>query len=280
MATPTLSKHTLPGALGDLLIDVRTGDRKNPRPAVVVIHGFKGFKDWGMFPVVAGRLAKAGLSVVSFNVSGSGVDDAGDFSLPDRFTHNTYSAELEDLTRVVAATRTGTTLGIAPPSSLGLLGHSRGGGMAILAAAQDPGLRTLVTWASIASIDRWSDEAKASWRRRGHVDITNARTGQVIPLSTAILDDIARHADGALDIVAAAKKIDSAWLIIHGETDESVSVEDARTLAAASGRSTTRLVVVPETGHTFGATHPLTGMPEALDRVMGETVAWFSRYLS
>ena len=74
MATPTLTKHSLEGALGDLLVDVRTGDRRNPRPAVVIVHGFKGFKDWGMFPVVADRLARAGLTAVSVNLSGSGVD--------------------------------------------------------------------------------------------------------------------------------------------------------------------------------------------------------------
>jgi dienelactone hydrolase len=246
---------------------------------VVVIHGFKGFKDWGMFPVVAERLARAGLSVVSFNVSGSGVDDAGDFSRPDHFTRNTYSAELDDITRIVAATRAGSSLQLAAPSSLGLLGHSRGGGMAVLAAARDSGLRALVTWAAIGSIDRWSDPAKASWRKRGHVDITNARTGQIIPLGTAILDDIARNANGALDITAAATNVAVPWLIIHGENDESVSPEDAKSLAAASGRSTTRLMVIPGTGHTFGATHPLIGVPDALDRVMGETVGWFSRYL-
>jgi hypothetical protein len=50
-------------------------------------------------------------------------------------------------------------------------------------------------------------------------------------------------------------------------------------LADASRRSSTRLLLVPS-GHTFGATHPLTGMPETLDRVMGETVGWFSRHLT
>ena len=152
--------------------------------------------------------------------------------------------------------------------------------MAVLAAARDSGLRALVTWAAIASIDRWSDEAKDSWRQQGHVDITNARTGQIIPLGTAILDDIAQNGNGTLDITAAATKIVIPWLIIHGETDESVSAEDARALATASDRSTTRLVVGPSTGHTFGATHPLTGMPDALDRVMSETVGWFSRFLT
>lgn len=278
MATPTLNKHTLEGVLGPLLVDVRTADRRNPRPAVIIIHGFKGFKDWGMFPVVADRLARAGLSAISFNMGGSGVDDAGDFSLPDSFARNTYSAELEDLTRIISAVRAGTPLGIAPAASIGLLGHSRGGGMAILAASRDPGLRALVTWAAIGSIDRWSDEAKAAWRRRGHVNIENSRTGQVIPLGTAILDDIAGHANGALDILAAAQRIEPPWLIVHGATDESVTVEDARALAAAA--RTGSLVVVPAAGHTFGATHPLAGIPGPLDRIMEETVGWFVRHLT
>ena len=50
MATPTLTRHVLPGTLGDILVDVRAGGRGSARPAVIVLHGFKGFKDWGMFP--------------------------------------------------------------------------------------------------------------------------------------------------------------------------------------------------------------------------------------
>ena len=114
MATPTLTKHSLPGALGPILIDVRAAGRSTPRPAVVVVHGFKGFKDWGMFPHLADRLALAGLTAVTFNLSGSGVDDAGQFSLPDRFGHNTFSAELHDLTRLLDALISGQ-LGTAIP---------------------------------------------------------------------------------------------------------------------------------------------------------------------
>ena len=60
MATPTLTRHRVPGVLGDILIDVRAGGRATPRPAVVVVHGFKGFKDWGLWPPFAERLARAG----------------------------------------------------------------------------------------------------------------------------------------------------------------------------------------------------------------------------
>ncbi len=166
MATPTLTKHVLPGSLGDILVDVRAGGRNSPRPAVVVVHGFKGFKDWGMFPPLAERLARAGFATVTFNLSGSGVDDAGEFVWPERFGHNTFSAELEDLGRVVDALVAGE-LGVAPPSTVGLVGHSRGGGIAVLHAARDARVRALVTWSAISSVERWSPHEVAEWRRAG-----------------------------------------------------------------------------------------------------------------
>lgn len=279
MATPSLTKHTLPGVLGDILIDLRSGDRKNPRPAIVVVHGFKGFKDWGMFPPAAERLARAGMSVVSLNVSGSGVDDAGEFTRPDQFGRNTYSAELEDLHRTITALKTGGSLGLAPPTSIGLLGHSRGGGIGILETARHHDTRALVTWAAIGSVDRWSNDAKAAWRRRGFVNIQNARTGQIMPLSTDVLDDIQDNAAGILDIGAAAGRIEVPWLIIHGEADETVDVADALSLHAASSKRST-LLTIAGAGHTFGATHPLKEVPLPLDQAIRETAAWFSRYLT
>ena len=50
-------------------------------------------------------------------------------------------------------------LGVAPPSSIGVVGHSRGGGIAVLQAASDPRVRALVTWAAISSVERWSPHA-------------------------------------------------------------------------------------------------------------------------
>ena len=84
MATPTLSSHRLAGSLGEILIDVRSGGRDSARPAIVVVHGWKGFKDWGMFPPLAERLARAGFATVTFNLSGSGVDDRGEAVWPER----------------------------------------------------------------------------------------------------------------------------------------------------------------------------------------------------
>jgi uncharacterized protein len=277
MATPTLTKHTLPGSLGEILIDVRAGGRTSPRPAVLVLHGFKGFKDWGMFPPLSHRLAQAGFVVVSPNLSGSGVNDAGDFSLPERFGHNTFTAELEDVRRITDTLMAGH-LGIPTPSALGLVGHSRGGGVAILHAVRDPRVRALVTWAAISSVQRWPAAQRASWRASGRTDVQNARTGQVLPLYTDVLDDIEQNAS-ALDIEAAAQRIAVPWLMIHGTTDESVAVDEAHRLEAASPRPDTRLLPIEGGGHTFGAVHPWHSSTPALDAVFDATLGWLTRHL-
>jgi uncharacterized protein len=277
MATPTLAKHSLRGTLGDILIDVRAGGRTSARPAVVVLHGFKGFKDWGMFPRLAERLAQAGFTVVSPNFSGSGVDDAGDFSLPERFGHNTFTAELQDVDLTVDALMQGR-LGVSPPSSLGLVGHSRGGGIAALHTAGDPRVGALVTWAAISSVERWPAEQRKAWRATGRTDIQNARTGQVLPLYTDVLDDIEQNA-AELDIESAARRIAVPWLILHGMADESVPFREAERLQAASTHSDARLVSIPGGGHTFGAVHPWQSTTPQLDAVFDATLSWLSTHL-
>jgi dienelactone hydrolase len=277
MATPTLTKHSLPGALGQILIDVRAGGRTSSRPAVLVVHGFKGFKDWGMFPHLAQRLALAGFTAVSPNLSGSGVDDAGEFSLPNRFGHNTFSAELQDVERVIDALMQGD-LGVPPPSALGLVGHSRGGGIAVLQTAQDPRIRALVTWSAISRVERWPQDERASWRAAGQTQIQNARTGQILALYTDVLDDIEQNAE-SLNIEDAAGRITVPWLIIHGTEDESVGFSEAEALKAASPRKKTRLLAVERAGHTFGATHPWRSATPQLDTVFDATVEWLSTHL-
>ena len=276
MATPTLTKHSIVGALGPIWIDVRSASRSQPRPAVAILHGFKGFKDWGMFPPIAERLARASFTAVSFNFSGSGVDDAGDFTLPERFAHNTFSAELSDTRLVLDALYRGE-LGVPPPTTTGLIGHSRGGGIAVLHSAQDVRVRALVTWAAISTVERWGAEEREAWRMTGRTSILNARTGQMLPLYTDVLDDIERNAS-ALHIQSAAAKLRIPWLIVHGQSDESVRLAEAQALIASSG-GTARLLQVEAGGHTFGAAHPWRGSTPELEAVFDATLNWLAANL-
>lgn len=269
MATPRLAKIQLPGADGlPLRLDVRSGAREGERrPAVVICHGFKGFKDWGFFPRLSERLALAGFTAISFNFSGSGVSDGEEFDEPDRWAHQRPTADLCDLGAVADyAARNGT-------GWLGIVGHSRGGGLAALHAARDVRVKSLVTWAAIETFLRWPAEAVARWRRDGQIDVANARTGQVLPILIDALDDFEMHRE-ELDVVAAAHRIRAPWLIVHGAGDPTVSVDVARQLAEASGSPKTEVFISEKGDHTFGARHPWKGSTPEFDEVLERTVKY------
>ena len=124
MATTVLTHHALAGALGPILVDVRASSRTAHQPAVLIMHGFKGFKDYAFSCRQSpSRLARAGSTAVSpRSVSGSGVDENGDFTLLERFARNTYTREMGDIKIVIQALMAGA-LGAAPPTSLGVIGH-------------------------------------------------------------------------------------------------------------------------------------------------------------
>jgi pimeloyl-ACP methyl ester carboxylesterase len=251
-------------------------------PTVVICHGFKGFMEWGFFPAVAELLAQRGFVTVRFNLAGSGMQPGDELvSDPRAFSANTYSAEVGDLLRVLEATGHEIADDRVDRGRLGLLGHSRGGGAAILAAASQPWrdrIRALVTWAAISHVDRYTPEEKRVWRATGELPVVNTRTGQQLALGRGLLEDVERHSAGSLDILAAAGRVAAPWLIVHGGDDESVPASEAAELAARAA-GTHELLVIPGAGHTFGAKHPFVGPTPHLIQALNATQTWFRRHL-
>lgn len=95
---------------------------------------------------------------------------------------------------------------------------------------------------------------------------------------TDVLDDLAKNGDTSLNILKMAGAVRVPWLIVHGDADESVGVEDARRLHRVSENVSTLQIVSAGT-HTFGARHPWGGSTRELDEAMDATVEWFSRHL-
>lgn len=278
MATPTLSHHILPGALGPILVDVRTATAAEPGPAVVIHHGFKGFKDYAFLPPFAERLARAGFTAVTLSVSGSGVDPEGNFTHLDRFAVNTYSRELDDLGAVVRALAAGE-LGTEAPSSIGLVGHSRGGGMALCLARETPAIGALVTWAAISTVRRHTDRELEAWRQAGSIEILNSRTRQYLPLAYEVVEDCLRHEHDRFDILGAARTLQRPWLLVHGTEDETVPLAEGEALAAATTDPRFESCWIEGAGHTFGAVHPWVGPTPATTRLFDVTTNFLSRHL-
>lgn len=237
-------------------------------PLVVLVHGFKGFMDWGCWPWVARELAARGFACLRFNFSHNGIGaDPVAFTELGLFEANTFSREVAELRAVLAAA---PGLPGIDATRVNLLGHSRGGAIALLAGE---GAASLVTWSSLAGLEdlhgyRGQEEA---WRRDGFVEARNMRTGQVMRLGRALLEDYEANR-GALDVTAALRRHRAAGgraTAIHGDRDTSVPLAHAHRLEAAGAR----LVVVPGGDHTFGAAHPFQAEPPpALVRALEATV--------
>jgi dienelactone hydrolase len=250
-------------------------------PVVIACHGFKGFKDWGFWPETARRFCEAGIGCVVFNFSGSGIgDDPQQFTELDRFEADTIGRELEDLGRVLdAVSHRSVPVGGVDVRRLGLLGHSRGGGVALIRTGRDPRIRATATWAAVASFLRVDEEARTAWREKGYTEVVNQRTGQVFRIGTTYLDDLEAHAE-AYDPLLAVSRFKVPLLLVHGTQDAAVPVEDARLLAQHAAPGTCTQALIQGAGHTFGAAHPFQESTPHLDQVLTRTTAWFSETLS
>lgn len=230
-----------------------------PRALVILIHGFKGFKEWGFFPWLSEQLCKAGYAVCRFNMSRCGVTGNGDtFDRLDLFADDTYAIALSDLHAVVDHARS------RYPLPAHLLGFSRGGGVALLGASDIPDLRTVVTWSAIGHVNRWDDATVAKWRAEGFSEVLNTRTKQIMRVSTALLDDYDANRE-RYDVLAAASRLTVPLLVVHGGSDETVPVAEAREIA--SRVTDTALLIVENASHTYNAIHPLITIPNELSIV-------------
>jgi len=271
----------LPGADNrPVALDIFFENDLEQRPVVIYVHGFNGFKDWGNFDLVAVKFASAGYAMVKFNFSHNGTTPGKPEEFADlkAFGNNNYSKELED-PRLV-------TDWVCDPlnpyhraidrNSIFLMGHSMGGGISILLAAEDNRIKKLITWAGISECKtpwgEWPADKMQEWKQSGVQYYTNSRTGQQMPMYYQLYEDY-MHNHERLNIRKAIESLDIPILICHGTIDSSVHVENAFRLK--DWQPSAQLFTV-ESDHVFGRKHPWIGkdLPPAMEAVVAESIKW------
>ena len=229
------------------------------KPVLLFCHGYKGFKDWGVWNLMATAFAESGIFFVKFNFSHNGgtLEQPIDFPDLEAFGRNTFTKELDDL-EVVLDWLTSGDHGLAAHIDTGnitLMGHSRGGGTAIIKASEDARIKKLVTLASVSDFAARFPQGEAfnAWKEAGIGYVTNARTLQQMPHLFSFYEDFKTNEE-RLTISKAAKQLKKPFLIIHGTADPTVKVDNAEHLQ--HWQPDAQLLLLEGSDHVFGASHP------------------------
>ncbi len=254
-------------------------------PVILFLHGFKGFKDWGAFPDAYEELARAGFAVIAFNMSLNGVGESMlEFDEPELFRRQTFSQDLSDVGSVIAAIKDKkiySDKAILDTDRVGIIGHSRGGHTAVVAAAEYAEIQCLVTWSAVADYNaRWSSEMKKDWEAKGFTEIKNSRTGEILPLDKIAYEDGILNAD-KLMAIKRVQEIYIPSMFIAGKDDEAVPVTESEKLFRKSPAYDKEIRLIDNAGHTFQVSHPfdINDYPPEFEEVIDLTEGWFLDHL-
>ena len=261
---PLVGKHSKP-----IVTDFIYSDTSEPKPVVVFCHGYKGYKDWGAWQLMLKEIAKQGNFVVAFNFSHNGgtIEQPIDFPDLEAFGNDNFSKQQDDLQSVIDEVLSSEFkfASHVNVNSVTIIGHSRGGAMAMIKAAEESKITKVITLASVSTYETSfpKGEELKKWEKEGVRYITNGRTKQEMPLYYQLFENFKENKE-RFNGANAAAKLEVPHLIVHGTKDTSVTIDNAELIHSKSKKSE---YFVLDTDHVFGAKQPWESskMPEALE---------------
>jgi pimeloyl-ACP methyl ester carboxylesterase len=241
-----------------IVTDVFFKEDKRPKNLLIFCHGYKGFKDWGAWNLMATAFSNLGFFFVKFNFShnGGSVEKPIDFPDLEAFGNNNYTKERDDLQSVIDWVVTSSDFkNEINCADISLMGHSRGGGTVLIKAAEDRRITKVISLAGVSDYgSRFpKKEDFKKWVETGVFYVKNGRTKQEMPHFYQFYEDFKLN-EKQLNIQGSTRNLKIPQLIIHGDSDTSVSIKEAALLQLWNPKSTFK--VIQKADHVFNVSHP------------------------
>tara|TARA_B100001059_G_scaffold19215_1_gene15741 strand:- start:868 stop:1719 length:852 start_codon:yes stop_codon:yes gene_type:complete len=262
-----------------ILVDLFYDSSNNKMPVIIFCHGYKGYKDWGCWNLVAKEFATSNLFFIKFNFSHNGgtVQNPIDFPDLNAFGNNNFTHELNDIERVISFVSSNKTFSTnIDLNNIFLIGHSRGGGICAIKASEDKRIKGLVSWASVSNFKiRFSEgsEEFLKWKEKGVKYVENKRTKQLMPHFYQFYLDFKKN-EKRYNIKTAVKNLKIPFLVVHGDNDNSVHPFEGGDLHSWNKNST--FLNIENGNHTFSSNHPWDGekLPKELKAVTEASISF------
>ena len=219
---------------------------------VVLGHCFTCTRHTGILREAAALLADAGFQVLRFDFSGNGQSE-GTF-IDTSYTQ--YITEMADAADFLKST------GVR---WLGLMGHSMGAAVSILAASRQPGIQAVCTLAGrLTTLDPagiFSPQQMRQLRETGRLQFISR--GRQLELDDRFLNDMR-----AYDIRNVVAGLNLPVLVIHGTADEIIPADQAVT-AQGLNPDHLELFMLPDADHFFS-------QPEHRSAACRKIADWFT----
>lgn len=213
-------------------------DKNKQYPAIIILHGFTGYKEEAHLEELAKTLANNGFTAIRFDCSGSG-ESEGTFE-KDYLVSN----YLDDIKSVFNYVR---NLKFVNKSKIGIVGHSMGGMLSVIFAAMHPEIKICVPISPTTTMTagNWIKEVIGEWRETGWFDKELSRDGSQIRIPFSFIEDANKF-----DAVNYVSKLHCSLLMIVGLTDDTVSPEDSKKIFKIANKPK-ELIEIKGMGHDY-----------------------------
>ena len=267
-----------------ILVDFFYNSSNNKMPVIIFCHGYKGYKDWGAWDLVAKEFANNNFFFLKFNFSHNGgtVENPIDFPDLNAFGNNNFTHELNDIERVLSFISENTEFSKnIDLTNIFLIGHSRGGGLCAIKASENKQIKGLITWAGVSNFkirfNEGSQEFK-EWKDKGVKYVENKRTKQQMPHFFQFYLDFKEN-EKRFNIQSAVQSLKIPFLVIHGDNDKSVLQNEGRDLHSWNKNS--KFFSVKNGTHTFSSMHPWQELklPKGLQSVTETSINFIKSFI-